>query len=531
MNQNVRLTLQGALALVLLGGFYILVLAGVASLLVVAYAQWVILDGALWNGGWRIAVMYGAIAAALGLMWASLPGGDHFALPGPRLDEASSPALFALIKEVAAATGAKASADVYLLGNVKIWMSNRGGVLGVGSRHVIGLGLPLVHGLSTSELKAVVAREFGLSWKGGLRIGPWICRVRAFLGRTQPSRGAFAGGGLLRWYGRLFLRMTRPIARRQEQVADEVAARLATPRVVAAALERVAIVGPAFVTYWQQEVLPALSAGRLPQLGEGFDEFLKGESTAANGERLLVRALSSDTDPDDARLSLRERLAALRVSPASRLGPGVEPAATTLIGDIERGWREMLTSHLGREAMGRLRPVRWDQMVSEVHLPLWRRIVGDGVRWYGRFVPDELPSDRRAYAEIGSELLHPGEEDSDLEGAVTRAVTFLAIGMAVALVDDGWTLDTGPGRSWVLTRDSRRFLPFADLKAYADGKTTAAAWTETCRSLGLAGRPLVPAPATVPPETAPSSPVEEASARAADARRVRRRRWREEGWT
>jgi heat shock protein HtpX len=526
MNHNVRLTVRGALALALLVGVHLLVLAVVASLLVVAYAQWVVLGGVLWGGGWRIAVMYGSTAAALALVWASLPGRDRFSAPGPRLEEASSPALFALIREVAGATRAKAPAEVYLLGDVALWMSNRGKVPGIGSRRVLGLGLPLLHGLGTSELKALVAREFGLSWKGGLRIGPLICRIRAFLDQNRMRRRGFTG--LVRWYDLTFLRMTRPIARRQEQVADELAARLATPRVLAAALERLVVVGPAFDTYWQQEVVPALSAGRLPPLAAGFDEFLKGESTTANRERLLVQALSSDADPNDAHLSVRERLAALGVPPAARFGPGVDAAASTLIGDVERRWREVLTAYLGPEALSRLKSIRWDQMVSEVHLPLWRRIVRDGARWYGRFVPDELPSDRATYTEIGSELLHPGEEDGNPEGAVARAISYLAIGMAVTLVDDGWTLDTGPGRPWELARDSRRFRPFAELKAYVDGKTTTEAWKETCRALGLAGRSLVRVPAG--PETAPAAPADEASARAAEARRVRRRRWAEEGW-
>ena len=48
--------------------------------------------------------------------------------------------------------------------------------MGVGSHRVMGVGLPLLQTLTQTELKAIVAHEFGHYASGGAKIGPWIQR-------------------------------------------------------------------------------------------------------------------------------------------------------------------------------------------------------------------------------------------------------------------------------------------------------------------------------------------------------------------
>src|SRR5262247_298667 len=86
------------LALALMAGFYLFALFIVIALLSIPYAESMVLN----RVDFRIA---GAcIGAALAVLWALAPRKDRFNPPGPRLDDSTSPRLFHVIREVAAAT-------------------------------------------------------------------------------------------------------------------------------------------------------------------------------------------------------------------------------------------------------------------------------------------------------------------------------------------------------------------------------------------------------------------------------------------
>ena len=46
------------------------------------------------------------------------------------------------------------------------------------------VGLPLLHLVSERGLRAVIAHEFGHYAGGDTKLGPWIHRTRAAIGRT-----------------------------------------------------------------------------------------------------------------------------------------------------------------------------------------------------------------------------------------------------------------------------------------------------------------------------------------------------------
>jgi heat shock protein HtpX len=48
----------------------------------------------------------------------------------------------------------------------------------------MGLGLSLLQTLSVSQFRAVLAHEFGHFHAGDTKLGPWIYRTRAAIGRT-----------------------------------------------------------------------------------------------------------------------------------------------------------------------------------------------------------------------------------------------------------------------------------------------------------------------------------------------------------
>src|SRR5687768_15343970 len=90
-----------------------------------------------------VPVAAGVITASV-IVWAVMPHVDHFPVPGVRLRADEQPDLFRLIQEIADATGQAMPVEVFLVGNVDAFVARRGGMLGLGSRRVMGIGLPLL---------------------------------------------------------------------------------------------------------------------------------------------------------------------------------------------------------------------------------------------------------------------------------------------------------------------------------------------------------------------------------------------------
>jgi Zn-dependent protease with chaperone function len=81
-------------------------------------------------------------------------------------------------------------AEVYLVPDVNAWVMQRGGLMDFGSRRVMGLGLPLMRILTCSQLRAMLAHEFGHYHGGDTKIGPWIYKTRGAIVRTVNSLGS-----------------------------------------------------------------------------------------------------------------------------------------------------------------------------------------------------------------------------------------------------------------------------------------------------------------------------------------------------
>ena len=69
----------------------------------------------------------------------------------------------------------------------------------------MGVGLPLLAGLSVSEFRAVLAHGFGHFYGGDTRLGPWVYKTRSAIVRTIENL-VRSGRKLLYcpflWYGK-----------------------------------------------------------------------------------------------------------------------------------------------------------------------------------------------------------------------------------------------------------------------------------------------------------------------------------------
>jgi heat shock protein HtpX len=333
---------RALLAVLLTAGFYGLALFLAGLLLLAVYGEVAVAH--------RISPEFTifCLVGALAILWAIFPRIDRFQAPGPRLEPAEQPRLFRELERLAQQTGQAMPAEVYLVAEVNAAVTQRGGAMGIGSRRVMILGLPLLQILALPQLRAVLAHEFGHFWGGDTRLGPWIYRTRSGIGRTVQnlSRSWLAAPFVI--YANMFLRVTYAISRRQEFAADELAARTVGARVLAEGLRAVYGAAHAFQGYLQSEYLPALRAGFQPPLVEGFQRFVEAEPvTRAIRELVETEAASREADPYDTHPTLGERLAAL-----AALGPDIEAAdntpAITLLEDVPRLENLLLAHVIGR---------------------------------------------------------------------------------------------------------------------------------------------------------------------------------------
>lgn len=486
-NQTAWFATRAALAIALMIGFYALAF-GVASVLFwIPYAEWRYLE----RIDIRLAV--GCIASGIALLVSVVPRKDHFVPPGPRLEERDHPKLFAVLRDVASATGQPMPLDVYLLNEVNAFVAARGGRMGIGSIRVMGVGLPLIQVLTVDGLRAVIAHEFGHFWAGDLKLGPWIHKTHCAIAQTIANLGDAWLGKPFVWYNQLFLRVTMAVSRRQEFVADEISARVTSSNVAAAALQRIAVTAPAYTAYLQEEVVPALSSGVLPPLASGFDQYLSSPRINDAMTRFAAEGIHWQGHAFDTHPALDRRLEALAAVEMPHLRLQETAPASTLINDPEQLATALLSFTAGDEAVARLKPIGWSDVGEAVYAAGWRATRQQFAASVAPFTIDSLPVGDAETVEAGRRLVLPGKGRLvDRDDAYRRAIEVLVAALGVYLMDRGWILQTSIGHPVLLVRDSEFIEPAAVVVGLSQNTVDPAEWKARCTALGLAGCSLAP---------------------------------------
>jgi Zn-dependent protease with chaperone function len=426
------------------------------------------------------------------ILKAIVPRRDHFEPPGPRLDPATQPRLFAEIRRTASATRQAEPADVFLLADVNAFVTHRGGFMGLGSRRVMGLGLPLLQALTVPELRAVLAHEFGHLDGGDVALGPWIYSTRGALLRTLQDLHQHSQALTLpfQWFANLFFRVTHAISRHQEVKADQLAARVVGREPLASGLQATDAAAYVFAPYWHANVYPLLSAGFLPPLAAGFDTFREAPWLAG----LLSSREPAAENPFDTHPSLPARLAALGVTPADSK-PATGPRAVSLLDDpaaLESRLATHLTSPEGRASKPEgtsssltpeprpLTPITWDEVGTKVWLPDWEKAADKHRRHLEGLTPATLPG--FDWERLGRRLT-AGQSDAQ---PLHAADSLVGVALAVALSRAGFTVDSTPGLNATLVGPADRIEPFGVRERLASGPEAVAAWQELCLRVGIA---------------------------------------------
>jgi heat shock protein HtpX len=478
MSRNSWLAGRAALAIGLMVSFYVLACGVSFGLLWLAY-----LDLTRTKHP-AIRLIAFCVAGAGSVLWAIVPRRDRFEPPGPRLTAEDQPELFAMIHDVATATSQPMPADVYLTNDVNAFVTQRDGIMGVGGRRVMGLGLPLMQSLSVDEFKGVLAHEFGHYHAGDVALGPWIYKTHGAMARTIVQLSESVLRFIFIGFATLFLRVTHAVSRRQEFIADELAARVVGPQAMASGLRKVGVAAFAYQHYWYSELLPVIRAGFRPPLAAGFDRYAASPRVSSvSGLIATQQETAATTSAYDTHPSLKDRVAALQRLPPRPPGDG--RPATALLRNVE-GCERQLFGALSAD-LANLAPLDWTRVGDAVYMPLWQaRVQQHGARLRGYTILNP-PASQRELQQIGRGIL-PAEGDDASRQSV--AWQLIVAAFVLALRPLGWIAETLPGDEAVLRRGADELRPFSELEALMAGRVSAAQWQQRCAVLGIGALPL-----------------------------------------
>jgi len=492
---------RAALAVLLMFGFYVLAAGVVLALVYLPYAEWHYADRL------DLRLLVFSLVGALAVLSGVAPRFDRFRAPGPRLARQEQPRLFEIVDQIAKATDQRTPRDVFLVPELNAWVAQRGGIVGIGSRRVMGLGLPLLEALRISELRAVIAHEFGHFHGGDTALGPWLYRTRGAIERTVANltgRHSWVRAPFV-WYGNAFLRITHAISRRQELAADGLAARVAGARALASGLKRIHASALLFHSFWTGEVAPALNSGFHPPIGPGFAQFLAGADSRGQTEKILAQELASrKTNPYDTHPPLNDRLAALQTDDQEVADPH-DAAAVTLLERTDDLEAQLVHSIMTEAGARNLRPTTWEELSTAFWVPQWELLVRSFQDRLQGLTPSSLavfahhPAKPAIHLQLTPDMAHANANH------VAKAQAVLGAALTVLLHHRGWQVQAPPGQEVRCSCGSLEMRPFTLLTDLLGGSVSSDAWQATWSATGAAGEDLgVFAASLKPPQWASS---------------------------
>ena len=257
----------------------------------------------------------GLAAVVVRSLWIKFPPPE-----GQELKYDDAPRLFDMAREIRAATNGPKLHKVLLTDdyNAGIIQRPRLGVLGWQENYLI-VGLPLLGALSPTDVKAVLAHEFGhLSGNHGKFTG-WIYRVRQTWTQImenlqqQPRHGSFIFERFFDWYAPYFAAYSFVLARTQEYEADRCSVEVAGRENAARALINLELKEKALSEkFWPAFYKRADQQADPPR--ETFSEMLQTLREPVAPEKAQVwfsQSLTARHSYDDTHPALGDRLEAM----------------------------------------------------------------------------------------------------------------------------------------------------------------------------------------------------------------------------
>ena len=445
-----------------------------------------------------VVLFLGGIVIAGAMLWSILPRRDNFEAPGPYLDRASHPKLFDELDGIAAALNEPVPREVYLLGQVNAFVADRGGIMGFGSRRVMGIGLPLLSILTVSELRGVLAHEFAHYYSGDTRLGPWVYKTQSAMIRTFENVGKLGSVGrvaafqmmhlvvtfVLKQYFVLFLRVIHSVSRRQEYRADELAGLVAGAVPLVEGLRKIHGASLAWPVYWNAEVIPVLQQDCVPAVGDGFARFLAAPQIAVQvSHGIEQEILQGKTSPYDTHPPLRDRIAALeRLSTSSPVHDS--ELASSLMNPVESAEIQFLEFLNPKRPVSSLRRVGWDEIADQVTIPSWKSAVNEYASFFQGVTAESLPEIAKKFPEMAASIRDPKGRLFTREQRTQRVGHLFAMALGLSLLERGWKLEAQPG-SFYLYRGAEKMDVVSAIDDLVAGNMSRDDWIALCNRLEI----------------------------------------------
>ena len=458
-------------------------------------------------------LVLGGIVVGATILWSLVPRREKFAAPGLLLEPGAHPRLFAELYAIAGALNEPLPREVYLVGQVNAFVADRGGIMGLGSRRVMGIGLPLLSSLTVSEMRAVLAHEFAHYYSGDTRMGPWVYKTQSAMIRAFQNIGSLGELGriaalqimnmvarfILKWYFTFFLRVINFVSRKKEYRADELACLVAGTEPLVRGLRKIHGAAMAWGPYWNSEVVPVLNQGCKPGIADGFSRFLAAPQIEVQVIEGIEKELAEGkTEPYDTHPPLRDRIAAIEKLDAEP-GEKGEELAISLLEKPELTELEFLELANPKLRKNSLRHVSWDDIGRTVTIPSWKAAVGEYAPMMAGVTAGSLPDVVKKLPQMGAKIRDPQGMLLTPQQRRQRAGQLFGMALGLALLEQGWALDAQPG--WLyLGKGADRINTLVLVDELIGGKVSAEEWVKMCEEFGIMDVGLA-----LPTESAPTS--------------------------
>jgi len=288
---------------------------------------------------------------------------------GKQLQPTDAPRLFELVGNIRRATNGPRVHKILLTGdlNAGIVQRPRLRILGWQENYLL-VGLPLLHAMSLSEFRAVLAHEFGHLSGNHSRFAGWIYRVRQTWAqildnmKANRRRGSTLLEKFFNWYAPYFAAYSFVLARTHEYEADRCAVELSGKQIAARALINLELKNCLIEQKFLPEIFRKADTEPDPP-ADAFNQmlFALAEPVAADQQQQwFAQSLMRNHNYDDTHPSLMDRLVALGY-PEVKNNPDISSFSveestdkkadhyllpslpTDLIGSRNASWKERVT--------------------------------------------------------------------------------------------------------------------------------------------------------------------------------------------